>query len=115
MTRINPWMCPEGAQVELLRERCVTKVLKFSSELNECKPLPLFEMGTSYRIGLSAAAVVVRERARAWARGVAAAGRDVGRAASERWPAASERWPAARRTRVTVAVTGGRESNRWPC
>jgi len=32
-------MCPEGAQVELERERCVPKVLKLSSEVNECKPL----------------------------------------------------------------------------
>jgi hypothetical protein len=33
-------MCPEGAQVELYRERCVPEVLKLSSEVSECKPLP---------------------------------------------------------------------------
>ena len=32
-------MRPEGAQVELCRERCVPKVLKLSSEVSECKPL----------------------------------------------------------------------------
>ena len=32
-------MCPEGAQVELERERCVPKLLKLSSEVSECKPL----------------------------------------------------------------------------
>jgi len=32
-------MCPEGAQVELERERCVPKVLKLSSEEIGCKPL----------------------------------------------------------------------------
>ena len=32
-------MCPEGAQVELHRERCVPIVLKLSSEVNEGKPL----------------------------------------------------------------------------
>ena len=32
-------MCPEGAQVELYRERSVPKVLKLSSEVSECKPL----------------------------------------------------------------------------
>jgi hypothetical protein len=32
-------MCPEGAQVELSRERCVTKDLKLSFEVSECKPL----------------------------------------------------------------------------
>ena len=35
----KPWMCPEGAQVELQRERCVPKVLKLSFEVSECKPL----------------------------------------------------------------------------
>ena len=39
MTQINPWLCPEGAQVELSRERCVPKVLKLSSEVSRCKPL----------------------------------------------------------------------------
>jgi len=38
-TQINPWMWPEGAQVELSRERCVPKVLKLSFEVSECKPL----------------------------------------------------------------------------
>jgi hypothetical protein len=33
-------MCPEGAQVELKRERCVLKVLKLSSDVSERKPLP---------------------------------------------------------------------------
>ena len=32
-------MWPEGAEVELYREHCVPKVLKLSSEVNECKPL----------------------------------------------------------------------------
>jgi hypothetical protein len=32
-------MCPEGAQLELLCERCVPKVLKLSCEVSECKPL----------------------------------------------------------------------------
>ena len=32
-------MCPEGAQVELERERCVPKGLKLSFEVKECKPL----------------------------------------------------------------------------
>ena len=40
ITQRNPWMCSECAQVELLRERCVPKVLKLSSEVSECKPLP---------------------------------------------------------------------------
>jgi len=39
MTRIKPWMCAEGAQVQLRRERCVPKVLKLSSEVSECKAL----------------------------------------------------------------------------
>jgi hypothetical protein len=39
MTRIIPWMCPEGAQVELYRERCVPQVLQLSSEVSEFKPL----------------------------------------------------------------------------
>ena len=39
-TRINLWMCTEGAQIELQRERCVPKVLKLSSEVSESKPLP---------------------------------------------------------------------------
>jgi hypothetical protein len=32
-------MSPEGAQVEIYRERCVPKVLKLSCEVDECKPL----------------------------------------------------------------------------
>ena len=32
-------MCPEGAQVELERERCVPKVLMLSCEVSQCKPL----------------------------------------------------------------------------
>jgi hypothetical protein len=32
-------MCPEGAQVFLLRERCVPKVLKLSCKVSESKPL----------------------------------------------------------------------------
>jgi len=39
MTQPNPWMCPEGPQVELERERCVLKVLKLSSAVSEGKPL----------------------------------------------------------------------------
>jgi len=38
----NPWMCPEGAQVELYHERCDPKVLMLSCEVSECsKPLPV--------------------------------------------------------------------------
>ena len=40
ITQPNPWMCPGSAQVELLRERCVPKMLKLSCEVSECKPLP---------------------------------------------------------------------------
>ena len=36
MTQVKPWMCPEGAQDELQRERCVPKVPKLSSEVSEC-------------------------------------------------------------------------------
>jgi len=43
----NPWMCPEGAQVELSRVRCVPTVLKLSSEVSECKPLVLGEEGVA--------------------------------------------------------------------
>jgi hypothetical protein len=39
MTQLNPWMCPECAQVELCRERCVPKFLKLSSKVSECRPL----------------------------------------------------------------------------
>jgi len=38
-TQRQPWMCPEGSQIELERERCVPKVLKLSSEVSECKAL----------------------------------------------------------------------------
>ena len=41
MSQIDLWMCPEETQVELQRERCVPKVLKLSSEVSECKPLPV--------------------------------------------------------------------------
>jgi hypothetical protein len=41
ISQIDPWMCLEGAKVELQRERCVPKVLKFSRKVNECKPLPV--------------------------------------------------------------------------
>jgi hypothetical protein len=40
MTQINPWICSQGAQVKLWSERCVPKVLKLSSGVSECKPLP---------------------------------------------------------------------------
>jgi len=43
-------MCPEGAQVELYRERCVPKVLKLSSEVSECQPLGL-GLDIDYRVG----------------------------------------------------------------
>ena len=39
MTQVDPWMSPEGAQVELFRERCVPKVVQLSSEVSECEPL----------------------------------------------------------------------------
>jgi hypothetical protein len=39
VTQSKPGTCPEGAQVELKRERCVPKVLKLSSEVSQCKPL----------------------------------------------------------------------------
>jgi len=34
-----PWMCPQGAQVELQRERFFSKFLTLSSEVSECKAL----------------------------------------------------------------------------
>jgi hypothetical protein len=37
--KFNPWMWPEGAQVQLQRERCVPEVLKLSFEVSECEPL----------------------------------------------------------------------------
>ena len=48
MTQINPWMCPEGAQVELYRERCLSKVLKLSIEVSECEPLPSVSENEAY-------------------------------------------------------------------
>jgi len=61
MIETDPWTWPEGAQVELQRERCVPKVLKLSSEVSECKPLPL--AGVRHRRaerGLVGDAVLVR-------------------------------------------------------
>jgi hypothetical protein len=57
ISQMNPWMRPDGAQVELSRERCVPKVLKLSSEVDECKPL----LGGRY--------LAVVQRAEAAARG----------------------------------------------
>jgi len=39
MTQNFPRTSPQGARVELYRERCVLKILKLSSEVTECKPL----------------------------------------------------------------------------
>jgi hypothetical protein len=44
VTRMKPWVCPKGTQVELERERCVPKVLKLSFEVSECKPLPVLSL-----------------------------------------------------------------------
>jgi hypothetical protein len=55
----SPWMCPEGAQVQLQGERCIPKVLKLSSEVSECKPLMVGSLLTPHLQSYYTAVVLV--------------------------------------------------------